>query len=446
MKKIIFLSIILFSLFLLSCGKQEVNENEISLLFRSDPGFKGGRTEGIGPDLDLIQDIVAEKMPGTTLKLTPIQAPEGEYFTKVALALRNDSSYDIVSEDSFIMQSDVAAGLLEPLNISDWEDWEKFYPGSRESSIVDGKVYTIPWNTDARGLWFSKKLLKMVGISEDWQPKNWNDILDTARKIKALGNVDGKEVIPFFANLSRASGEATTMQTFLMLLYGTDDKLYENNKWVVESQGIMDSLRFLETLRKEDLILPNDILLTASLASYIEPIGLAGNIGIRLDGTWIAGSYPALGLTNWREVYGFTGMPSKEGKADNPFVTFQGGWGFSISAKSLKKEKALEVIKIITSFDSLNRIYQVSGHISTREDVAQTPEYQSIGVNGEASKFLEWGHYRPTTEAYPSISTEIQVMVENVMSGMSAEEAMKIFSQNVESIVGKENIIKKSYN
>ena len=111
----------------------------------------------------------------------------------------------------------------------------------------------------------------------------------------------------------------------------------------------------------------------------------------------------------------------------------------------MKKEKALEVIKVITSFDSLNRIYQISGHISTREDVAETPEYKTVGVNEIASKFLPYGYYRPTTEAYPSISTEIQVMVENVMSGMSPEEAMKIFSQSVEALVGSENIIKQIY-
>ena len=441
MKKIVVL--FFAAICILSCkGKEEVIDNSyVTILFRSDPGFKGGREEGIGPDWDLMQDIVAREMPGTTLKFRPIQAPEGEYFTKVALALRTDSEYDVISEDSSMLQSDVAAGYLAPLDVENWEDWQNFYPGSRESATVDGEVYTIPWNTDVRGIWYSRALFKEAGLADDWQAKDWNDLLDAARKVKALN----KDAIPFLANLSRTSGEATTMQTFLMLLYGTDDKLFEDGKWVVESQGIMDTLKFIETLKKEDLIVPNDILLTTAYAGYTEPYVLSGNVGIRLDGSWVAGGFEALDVNNWREIYGFSGMPRQLSNAERPFITFQGGWGFSISALSKKKEKAWEVIKTITSHDALNEIYQISGHISTRADVAKTPEHKAIGVNAEGANFLPYGNYRPANEDYPAISAEIQAMVEAVVTEQTPEKAMTTFAKNVEAIVGREEVMKKTY-
>lgn len=444
MKKL-FLLIGIFAM-IISCGGEKTNENEITLVFRGMAEVKSARIPGVGPDWDYIQDLVAEKMPGTTLKLMPIMAPEGEYFTKLALALKNDDAYDIVSEDSFMLESDVAAGLLEPLNVEGWEDWKKFYAGGREASTINGKVYTIPWNTDARGLWFNKDLIKRIGFNpETWQPKNWNEILSAARKIKAIGKVNGSDVIPFQANLSRVAGEATTMQTFLMLLYGTDDKLFENDKWIVESQGIIDTLRFLETLRKENLIVPNDILLTTAKAAYEDPILVKGGVGIKLDGTWMAGSFEPLGIANWRDVYGFTGMPTEKGNPERPLITFQGGFGYSISANSKKKEKAWEVIKIITSEDSLNRTYQISRHLATREDVGSSEEHKAIGVNGEAGRFLPYGFYRPAKEEYPTVSTEIQVLVESIMTGSTPENAMKTFSKNVTEIVGEDKIIKKSY-
>ncbi len=444
MKNII---LILFLVLSVSCsGEKEINENEITMLFRSDPTTQGGKTPGVEAYYDLMQDLVAEHMPGTTLKLTPIQAPEGEYFTKVALTLRNDSSYDIVQQDSYILQSDVAAGLLAPLDVDNWEDWKEFYQGGKEASTINGKVYTIPWNTDARGIWYSKALIKAIGMNpENWQPKNWDEILDAARKIKNLGTFDGKEVLPIMAHLSRVMGESTTMQTFLMLLYGTDDKLFEDGKWIVESKGIMDTLNFIKTLREEDLVLPNDVLLTSGVRGYIEPYIIDGVVGIRFDGSWVPRLFASSGIDNWRDVYGYAAMPTEYGNPQRPIVTFQGGWGFSISANSEKKEKSWEIIKLLTSFDSLKQIYNQSGYISTRMDVAKDPENSKIGVNEKSTTFLPYGFYRPATEEYPLISVEVQAMVDAVVSGMQPEDAMKTFAKNIEAMVGRDSVIKKPY-
>ncbi|MGL4987323.1 MAG: extracellular solute-binding protein [Treponemataceae bacterium] len=445
MMKVSFL-IVLITMLFASCAGKADDPNEVSLVFRGMAGATGGRVEGISPDWDFMQDLVAEKMPGTTLKLTPIFAPEGEYFTKLALSLRNDSSYDIVSEDSFMLQSDVAAGLLAPLDMTGWEaNWAQFYPGTRDSATINGVVYTIPWNTDARGLYYSKLLFQKAGLPANWQPKDWDDILVACRAVKALGTNDGEEIIPFKANLSRVNGEATTMQTFLMLLYGTNDKLFENGKWIIESQGLFDTLKFIETLRKEDLILSNDVLLTTSEGPYSTPIGVKGNVGVRLDGSWTAQSFVNEGLPNWRDVYSYIMMPSQFGSVEKPGVTFQGGFGFSISANSKKKEKALEVIRLLSSYEALKRIYPVSGHLSTRMDVAETPEHKAIGVNAKSAEFLPYGHYRPANDEYASVSVEIQAMVDSVVSGTSPEQAMKLFAQSVEAMHGASKVTRKSY-
>ncbi|MGL4677296.1 MAG: extracellular solute-binding protein [Brevinema sp.] len=425
------------------CGNKEINENEITLVFRGVAGLVGGKVEGIGPDWDLIKEIVEREMPGTTLKLSPIFAPEGEYFTKLAISLRNDVSYDIISEDSFILQSDVTAGLLSPLAVEDWEDWTNFYESSHNSATINGKVYTIPWNTDARGLFYSKKLFAQADIPSNWQPTSWNDILSTARKIKNLNSPENIQIIK--AALSRVYGEATTMQTFLMLLYGTEDQLYENGKWVVDSKGLYDTLFFLQTLRQENLVLGNEYLLTTTEGPYSLPMIIEGNNGIRFDGSWTSGSFLSVGMTNWRDIYGFTYFPTQYGNSNRPMITFQGGFGFSISANSRRKEKAWEIIKLITSYNSLKEIYPISGHLSTRKDVAQDTNYQKIGLNKEATELVSYGFYRPANNEYPAVSTEIQVLVENIMLNMDIKKAISIFANNIEAIVGKEKTIRKIY-
>ena len=44
--------------------------------------------------------------------------------------------------------------------------------------------------------------------------------------------------------MGKATGEATSMQTYEMLLYGTGERLYDDasGKWITKSQGILDAL------------------------------------------------------------------------------------------------------------------------------------------------------------------------------------------------------------
>ncbi|MGL5955744.1 MAG: extracellular solute-binding protein [Brevinema sp.] len=438
MKKLLLGLLLLLPLY---CGNTPLDENEITIVFR------GGITQLPNTekpsDWELIKEIVEQQIPGITIKLSPIFAPEGEYFTKLSIALRSDYTYDIIYEDSFILQSDVAAGLLTPLPTEGWDDWTNFYESGRDASTIDGKVYTIPLNMDTRGLFYSKKLFAQAGLPNDWKPNNWSDILTTAQTINNLNSPEN--IQPVRAHLSRVSGEATTMQTFLMLLYGTEDKLYENGKWVVDSKGLYDTLQFLKTLRQEDLVLGNEYLLTATEETYSLPIALAGNNGIRFDGSWISGAFIKDGLTNWRDVYGFTHFPTQYGNSERPFITFIGGAGLSISANSRRKEKAWEVIKIITSYNSLKQLYPMNGFLSTRKDVAQDENYQKLGVNKEATEFASFGFYRPANNEYPAVSTEIQVLVENMMLDRDIKEAIAIFGNNIEAIVGKDKVIRKVY-
>ena len=94
--------------------------------------------------------------------------------------------------------------------------------------------------TDTRGIYFNKTIFEQAGLPTDWQPESWDDILDAARTVKEKV----PDVIPLNIYSGKAAGEATTMQGFEMLLYGTEDTLYDtdSSKWVLGSQGFIDSL------------------------------------------------------------------------------------------------------------------------------------------------------------------------------------------------------------
>ncbi|MFY9634377.1 MAG: extracellular solute-binding protein, partial [Cellulosimicrobium cellulans] len=126
---------------------------------------------------------------GVTVALEPIQANDDDYGTKLALALRSPSTApDVFYEDTFKVRSDVDAGYLLKLDshLEGWTDWDTFDEGAKAAGLADdGGTYAVPLGTDTRAIWYNKKVLTAAGVSVPWEPRSWQEILDTARKIKA---------------------------------------------------------------------------------------------------------------------------------------------------------------------------------------------------------------------------------------------------------------------
>lgn len=126
---------------------------------------------------------------GTTIDLQPIVASNDDYSTKLQLQMRSPrTSPDLVYEDTFLINSDIEAGYLRPLDeyISAWPEWNNFVDTAKAAGrALDGKTYGIPTGTDTRGIWFNKEILARAGLPAEWQPTTWNDLLTAARAIKA---------------------------------------------------------------------------------------------------------------------------------------------------------------------------------------------------------------------------------------------------------------------
>jgi multiple sugar transport system substrate-binding protein len=165
--------------------------------------------------------------PGKKVQLLPIVASENDYYTKLALMLRSPrTTPDLVYEDTFLINSDIKAGYLKPLDayLKSWPEWSQFADTAKGAAKAsDGKTYGVPDGTDTRALWYNKHVFAKAGLATDWQPKTWNDVLTAARQIKA--KVPG--VTPINVYASKAAGEASSMQGFEMLLYGTPNQLYD---------------------------------------------------------------------------------------------------------------------------------------------------------------------------------------------------------------------------
>jgi multiple sugar transport system substrate-binding protein len=106
--------------------------------------------------------------PGYTVKLEPIQASENDYYTKLTLMNRSSSTApDVMYEDTFLVNSDIQAGYLAPLDsyLSSWSDWSQFSAAAKSAAVgTDGKTYGVPMGTDTRALYYNKDLFRKAGL------------------------------------------------------------------------------------------------------------------------------------------------------------------------------------------------------------------------------------------------------------------------------------------
>ncbi|MGG6314466.1 ABC transporter substrate-binding protein [Paenibacillus macerans] len=444
------LGVALCGALLFGCSKSDEGANgsgktTITITYRDDGAGEKGTL------YKWITEIAADyPNQNVEIKPTPIQASEGDYFAKIALALKSkDTAPDIVTEDTFILNSDASAGYLEPLDdrLKEWEDWTNgsFIEAMKKGvTASDGKVYGVPYNTDSRGLWYNKEIFKQVGLPEDWQPKNWDEVLDAARTVKEKA----PDIVPIWMNMGKATGEATSMQTYEMLLYGTGERLYDDasGKWIIQSQGILDALGFIETVNKEQLGPPLSKLLNGQAGNTASREYLPqGKLAISLDGSWITGNYLENGAAPWpeyKDVLGFAPMPTSQGQEPGS-ITLAGGWALSIPSNAKHKDEAWEFIKYALNKDNSQKLVTASGNITVRADVAKDPGYTKMPFNEIATEYLQNAEFRPAQDKYPEVSTQIQTMVESVATGTSPADAAKKYAQDVTRIVGEDHILQK---
>jgi multiple sugar transport system substrate-binding protein len=394
-----------------------------------------------------VKQRVEAANPNIKVKLEPIIASEGDYYTKLDLMMRSASTApDLVREDSFLVSSDVTAGYLAPLDkyLSSWPEYsQQWFPSMQKITTFNGHNYGVMDGTDVRLIWFNKNIFQKAGLPTDWQPKSWADILSAARAIKA--KVPG--VIPMNLYSGVPMDEASSMQGFEMLLYGTKNPLYDysTNKWVTPSPGLIDALNFVKQVyNPSDLLGPtNDIALSTQAANTIDQQLIPqGKVGIDIDGSWVSSNWYPTGpapWAQWQQTMGVAKMPTEFGQAPN-YVTLSGGWAYSITSRSTHPDQAFQVIKTAFSQDLLASYDVQDGQVTPRQDIVNVPAYKNAPLSSFYTSLVAFSQFRPAFTAYPKISLQIDNAMQQVMSGQSPSSVVSSFSQAVSSIAGSGNV------
>lgn len=407
------------------------------------------------PWKDLFESAIEEFEATTGAKVTAEMIPYGAVlgYEKVVLDFAAGVARDVLIVDAFMIADMVEAGYVLELDdyVEEWADWDQYYPAFQAMGSYQGHVYGIVIETAANTiLWYWKENFEKAGIPMPWQPKDWDEVLETAERIKE--KVPGVEY-PLYIPTGPKWGEGATCIGMYPLILGADtsegdrNRLwnYSSGKWIGSSPAIERALDFLREVFLVRELSPIDAMYAPDVWGEWRRLMREGKMGIGFGGSWEWAEFWPEAIRPPEEersdVLAWAGLPGSGHPGTPAIQTISGGNSVSIKAGAKDPDLAWEFMKILNSKQRLGKWLGGAAKLSMRKDSAEVPEYAQNDFLVGIAELLPYSDYRDALAGYMTVSVLVQQAMEKVaVDGLSAAEAMEWYKNKLIEEFGKDKV------
>jgi multiple sugar transport system substrate-binding protein len=292
----------------------------------------------------------------TKIELTAI--PDTQVITKLATSVQAGNAPDLVSFDLIYMPDFMKAGFLtdvtEQLNAD--PHYATHVQAYKDIATYDGKIYGLGFTPDVSVLAWNKDLYKAAGLDPEKGPQTIAEVVDHARKIRALGG----DTYGFW--FSGACPGCNIFVTSPMMVAAGSKMLPKNGTdEALTGDGVKTVLEAMKTMWDGDMIPANAE--TDTGANFVSAfttgkIGIAGTGGFLIS--LMAREHPDFN-------YGLTVLPGAEPGQVSAFV---GGDVVAIPANGKNEAAAREFLTWVLSDDAQLNGLAKNSILTTRTDLA----------------------------------------------------------------------------
>jgi len=328
--------------------------------------------------------------------------------------ISNGTHIDIISLDQIWLGEFAGKGLLTDLtNYTDkWGRDSEWYQSNWAGGIYKGKPYGIWYETDVRGIWYWKDLLKQANI-EPSMLMTWEGYIDAAKKLNTALRPEGTEGV----HLTGASHSPDLWYPYLWELGGEIIKQKSGHPtkgayWFPAYNGSagVKAMEFIKTQVDSDIIPQKKHFFGDEFANR--------KFAVMIEGSWMPSKWS--NLTGQQiENIGFIPMfPVPDNKTKNS--TLMGGWVISIPVTSSNKNVAWEIIEQLLEPEILSPWLAKQGFLPTQITLGQgATSYsdnlrKSIPFYDDMISIIPTGGSRPNIPEYQDIAEHIRQALEEV--------------------------------
>jgi multiple sugar transport system substrate-binding protein len=271
----------------------------------------------------------------------------------------------------------------------------------------DGKLKALWVNTDVRVLYYRKDLVSNP-------PKTWDELIAQASELSKRG------LVGYLYPGGR--GEGAVME-HLPMFWAQGGELVDAGGQPVfgasnNRVAMLNVLSFLKRTIDSDAS-PNRVV-NYRFEADLYPEILQGKVAMFLGGSWMVQQLRGLGD---KAEWGIAPIPLMT--PGDP-VTAAGGWTYAVFTPDAKKQELIIdlVNSLVASPDAMAASTAALGNLPTRTSVAHGDyAYVKTPLVHGFLDLLRYGRARPGATIYPSISTELQVAISDVITGQQTPEA-----------------------
>ncbi|MGH3145688.1 MAG: ABC transporter substrate-binding protein, partial [Rubrobacter sp.] len=333
------------------------------------------------------------------IKYREMPADTGQYFDKLRTQFQaGGGDIDIIVGDVIWPAQFAANGWVADLT-DRFTDNDEFLPGPMQAATYEGKIYAVPWYTDAGLLYYRQDLLEKSGYSEP--PATWDELQEMALKVTQDEGIKNGFV---FQGAEYEGGVCNGLE--YIRTHGGDVLDPDDPSKVII--GSPESAAGLATWRGlvESGASPQAVL------QYQEDESHATFLNDE-----------AVFIRNWPYMYALAGSedfpelsPEQVGIAPipvdqegNPSFSTLGGWNFLINAASDKQDQAWEFIRFMTAPEQLITNATQGSKLPTRQNLYEEAEVTDNVPVARLGKeaIIANSTPRPVSPFYSDVSLEL---------------------------------------
>jgi len=368
---------------------------------------------------------------GTQVKLVQIPPAQETDVTKLMTAVRGGTGPDIYFLDRFTVAQRAADGVLQALSASGADDVIPNYISfARAEASYNGKVFALPFDTDARALYYNKGLLQGAGIDpaeldSSKAPVTWDRIAEIAGKLNAQDNSGNYTQMGFIPWLNQGWHYTYGFSWGGKFFDDAACQVTPNDPPIVQAfQWVQDYCKGLDADKVSAFGSPS---MQPGFDPAQHPFHL-GKLAMQVTGDWeiaqMAQYAPNID-------YGITwlGVP----KAGDPSVTWAGGWSLVIPQGAKNPEEAWTAMQWLAG-EPGQRIYtQKSAHLPTWEALLSDAELFA-GQHSFFAQLLSTAKNRPPLPVGAKYWDELTVAWQKTyLDQAKPEDALKDVKDHVDS-------------
>jgi multiple sugar transport system substrate-binding protein len=352
----------------------------------------------------------------------------GAYFDKLRTQFQaGGGNIDVIGADVIWPAQFAANGWL--LDVTDRfpkSDQSQFLSGPIKSLMYDGKIYGVPWFTDAGLLYYRADLLEKSGYSDP--PKTWDELQEMAVKVAKDQKID----YGFVFQGDQYEGGVCNGLEYIWTNGGDVLDPNDPNKVVIDSPEAAAGLAIEQGI-VEDGVAPQ------AVATYTET---------ETDPAFLGNK--AVFARNWPYMYALAGTkdypdvkPEMIGVAPVPvtpgngLVSTLGGWNMLINAQTDMPDEAWEFVSWMTSEQAQKQRAIDASLLPTRPELYKDPKIRdTIPVIVQGEEALKNARSRPVSPYYSDMSLEMQEQFNGVVNGdISPEDAVASLQDSLTQII-----------